>query len=165
METTPDSAVLTRIIRESEISSLMNRYALGLDSLNLNLLSSCFRDPLDVKFAGWNGKERQLSAQSWAEQCLGWIAGFDATQHSFSNLSIDDSKQDAIEATMYASVMHFFAEPGAESYMVGGYYRLVLTKAEIAWKIARWEFTVTWEQGDTMGIRKAMARPQRQWSE
>jgi hypothetical protein len=73
-----------------------------------------------------------------------------ATQHLFANHSADVDGDRAVD-TRYMQARH---QTGAEHYTIGGYYAGNMVRTPAGWRIARYQLTVTFSDGDhrLMGI-------------
>jgi len=128
--------------------------------LDLDTVASCFDDPVEVAFPGWQSP-RTMTPVAWSERCLQLLRGFDASQHFLGNHYVDLRGPDDAHVVTYLRAMHYLADPETPSYEVGGRYEHQLRRTSEGWKISRWGFQIAWEQGDPGAFRVALARPPR----
>ena len=140
--------ILRELLDRSQLSDLMNRYALGLDTRNWELWRSCFVDDLEADFTSiWPGLVVH-GADEWVKQGSSLIEGLDATQHIITNHAHEISG-DRAKTVAYLHAQHVFKNDlGADHNVLAGYYEFHSVRSEDGWRIQKYGLTVTWATGN-----------------
>jgi hypothetical protein len=128
-----------------DIVELMNRYALGVDRRNWPLYRSCFEDRFAIQAEGW---PESMEADEWVDLIRTGIHNYEATQHQMSNHSIEVDGDRAHCITYIRAVHHQPRTTGGSEWVLVGYYDLDLKRHGSGWKIARFNLTTQWSEGN-----------------
>jgi hypothetical protein len=128
-----------------DIIELMNRYALGVDRRDWALYRSCFEDRFAIVAEGWPDA---MDADEWVDIIRQGIHNYAATQHQMSNHTIEVDGDAAHCITYIRAVHHQPKAAGGSQWVLVGYYDLDLTRHDSGWKIARFNLTTWWSEGN-----------------
>lgn len=127
------------------IIDLTTRYALGVDLRDWPLYRACFDDRFEIDAPGW---PETMAADEWVAIIRAGIERYAATHHQMSNHSIEVDG-DRADCIAYVRASHHQPQIEGESpWILVGYYRLALVRREDAWKIARFNLTILWNEGN-----------------
>ena len=133
----------------NEIVTRRYEYALGIDTLDFDLLRSVFTDEITMDFEDYSGQPLQtMAADDWVSGCRVLFTGLDATQHVMSNpmVSIDGT---AATCRMYMKAEHFLRnDQGSMDFALGGYYTDTLRKVDDHWLISGVTLKLFWNRGN-----------------
>src|SRR5664279_1140616 len=100
-----------------EVSNLLTRYALGLDSRDWELLASCFTDDGVADFGEMGGVHN--GSDALVAFCRGVLSGLDASQHLVGSVSIE-CHGDEGSSVCYFQAQHVYkGAEGGDNYLVG----------------------------------------------
>jgi len=137
---------LQRLSDHTDIVNLMNRYALGVDLRDWSLYRSCFEDQFVLDAPGWPAA---MGADEWVDIVRGGILNYEATQHQMSNHSVEVDGHHAECITYVRAVHHQPKVTGDPRWVLVGYYQLGLFRAGPGvWKIAKFNLTTLWNEGN-----------------
>lgn len=141
----------------AEISEVVHRYAIGIDSRDWSLFRSIFPDEIEV-WLGFardpNRALRRRNADKFAQSVTRVISQFAVTQHFLTDYQIELNGNDAV-CVCYMQARHFNPDGkgGQTVWDIGGYYTYHLTRTALGWKIPKYTLTLTWEEGRPPGVR------------
>ncbi len=119
-----------------QISDLLTRYTVAIDTKDWKLLDSCFLPDalLDYTSAPGGIKGQYPDVRKWLEQAL---SVFPMTQHFISNTTVELEGDKARSRTYVINPMGFRNEDGSlHIFTVGGYYNDRLVRTDDGWRIA-----------------------------
>jgi SnoaL-like protein len=152
-----DQEKLQVLFDRAEISEVVHRYAIGIDSRDWKLFRSIFTDEIEV----WLGfatdakpELRRRNADKFTEQAARVITQFAVTQHFLTDYHIEVNRNDAV-CVCYMQARHFNPDGkgGQTVWDIGGYYTYHLTRSASGWKIPKYTLTLTWEENRPPGVR------------
>ena len=139
-----------------EVSNLLTRYALGLDSRDWELLASCFTDDGVADFGEMGGVHN--GSDALVAFCRGVLSGLDASQHLVGSVSIE-CHGDEGSSVCYFQAQHVYkGAEGGDNYLVGGTYRDRLVRTGDGWRIAHRTLEASWFDGNPAVFELAAAR-------
>lgn len=131
------------------IAETMAGFAAGIDTRDWALYRSVFTDQIDVDYRSWRIESYgPMAADAWVARGTRLFPGFDATQHTLSNLRFEI---DGDEATCHAYVRadHYLVNKfGGSMFTIGGMYADRLVRANGGWLICGKKLQVMWSQGN-----------------
>lgn len=136
---------LQAAVDRSEITNLLARYALALDTRDWDLLASCFAPDATFRFA--HAGEASGPAEIIAV-CRRSLEPLDASQHLVGSASID------VHGDLARSSCHFQAQhvreglEGGGLYVVAGTYVDELRRTGAGWQIGHRELRRVWTDGN-----------------
>jgi hypothetical protein len=133
-----------------EISDLLARYGIGLDTRDWALVATCFAPTLQADYPGSGVFD---SYQGWEHMARTTLARCSSTQHLIGNIRISVSG-DRATAQSYAQATHVMNS--GELAVTGTAYDDVLERTGEGWRITKRQMTRLW--GHRSGIR--LAAPQ-----
>ncbi len=148
-------ATVQELLDRADVSAVLHRYCLAIDTKDWALLESCFTEDMEADFRSFAGRETVKGREPWLAAIRSSMAGMDATQHLSGNHS---HKIDGDHATLRADIQAlpmFQNERGDSEYTVGGWYDIELTRTPEGWRIHRYAITVSWHRGNRDLLRQA----------
>lgn len=141
------------LLDKIEVSEVLHRYCLAIDTRDWDLLATCFTDDCEADFRSFGSHEIVHGRDTWIAAVRETIHGLDATHHATTNHMSEIDGDDA-KLTAYIQAMHWLQNDlGDPEYTVGGYYTCALTRLEEGWRIASYSLTVTWQRGNRHILR------------
>ena len=142
----PDSDAWARLTDRLEISDVLIRYAVSLDSRDWAQLATCFTGDAVAEYgelAGRNDGRDEIVAT-----CRHTLEGLDASQHLVGNFVVACDGDEAT-ASCYLHAQHYLVSAnGANTFVVGGTYYDRLVRSPDGWRIAHRRLDVTWTDGN-----------------
>ncbi len=136
---------MTLLQDRAETIDLMNRYALGIDRRDWPLYRSCFEDRFALDAPGW---PESMDADQWVDIVRSGIERYEATQHQMSNHTLEVDG-DRAECVSYIRAVHHQPKAvGGPRWVLVGYYELGLVRNPSGWRIARFNLTIQWNEGN-----------------
>jgi ketosteroid isomerase-like protein len=127
-----------------EISDLLSRYSIAVDSRNLALLDEVFTEDVQCVFQTGSGNGRDAVRDfMWSV-----LKHLTATQHNITS-SVVTASGDEAEGTSYLVVQHLrTGAEGGETFAMGGTYYDRFRRENGAWRIYRRELIGSWRSGN-----------------
>ncbi|MCZ6463751.1 MAG: nuclear transport factor 2 family protein [Proteobacteria bacterium] len=119
-----------------QISDLLTRYTVAIDTKDWELLDTCFLPDATLDYTSAPGgiKGTYPDVRKWLEQAL---SVFPMTQHFISNTTVELEGDKARSRTYVINPMGFRNEDGSlHIFTVGGYYNDRLVRTDDGWRIA-----------------------------
>ncbi|NWK99136.1 hypothetical protein DM806_26455 [Sphingobium lactosutens] len=130
--------LLQRLAAHQEITTLLHRYARGIDRCDEATLLSVWAESAEANYgSGWE------DARDWCRGVLGRLRSMTATMHALSNIIID-IEGDRASAETYCQAYHLL--PGPQRMIVGGRYLDALKRTPQGWKIHRRRYVMDWNE-------------------
>jgi len=136
---------------------LVQRWCLGVDTLNWKLYRSAFADEVQMEFPD-PSSPGVISSKSWRVE--DWVAvarrleGFDATQHYLSNFIYHINGASAQVSSYLAAEHHL----GPDYFTLGGRSTYSLERRSDDWKVVKVALAPWWMRGDQALLAKAGER-------
>lgn len=141
---TPAEDLISRLIDQGDVVTVVLRYATALDTKDWPLLETCFTEAAHIDYN--TGVEYDRA--EFVLHCQDGLTPMLATQHSISN-HVVEVDGDTARATAYVHAHHVKAH--AEDFVVEGVYRDELIRTPEGWRISDREFVPTWKVGSFKG--------------
>lgn len=150
---------MTRLLLDrADISQVMHRYCMAVDTRDWDLLASCFTDDLEADFRSFGAKEPVTGRAAWIDAVRGTVGGLDATQHLTAN-HMHRIDGDEAHLTAYLQAVHWLQnDVGDAEYTIGGRYDCDLRRTDEGWRIRRYRLSVTWQRGNRHILRLGQRR-------
>ena len=138
-------AALTRLIAKDAITEVLNRFARGADSANLDLIRSVYWPEATDDHGNFSG-----NAMEFAEHAMGVLKTFRTTMHLLTNVTIDfpGAHQADVQCCFYAYHEHLPGADGAPAMVtvVGGRYIDRFEERDGEWRILKRVVTMDWNE-------------------
>jgi ketosteroid isomerase-like protein len=146
MATQAPSGSLSTVADRLEITEVLYRYAMALDSHDWEGLKSVFTPDAVADFLDLGGVNEGLDAIT--ALIAGVLSGLDASQHLIGcPLATVDG--DTATATCYLQAQHVFkGAPGGDHFLVGGTYVDRLVRTADGWRIVHRTLHASWMDGN-----------------
>ena len=126
------------------IEQVLNRYVIGLDTLNIPLMRNCFTDDAHVEIPGAGVQ----SPDEYAAICEHSLPGLDATHHQLGPITVEVTG-DTARAHCYLTAQHVLHSAGADCLLtIGAWYDDELVRTRESWKISKRVGTAVWLDGN-----------------
>jgi hypothetical protein len=136
---------------------LVQRWCLGVDTLDWKLYRSAFADKVQMEFPD-PSSPGVISSQLWRAEDWVTVArrleGFDATQHHLSNFVYHVDGASA-EVSAYLVAEHHL---GPDHFTLGGRSTYCLERSGEDWKVVKVALAPWWTKGDQVLLAKAGER-------
>ena len=145
------------------IAETMARFAAGIDTRDWILYRSVFTEHIDVDYRSWRLESYgPMAADAWVARGTRLFPGFDATQHSLSNLRFE-IEGDTTTCHAYVRADHYLVNNFGDSmFTIGGIYSDRLVRTGSGWLISGKTLKVLWSQGNkhimTLAAERAAER-------
>ena len=132
--------LLRRVADRQDITTLLHRYARGIDRCDETTLLSVWAEGAQVDYGlGWEDAGR------WCRGVLGRLRPMTITMHALSNIIID-LDGDGARAETYCQAYHLL--PDKQRMIVGGRYLDALVRTSDGWKIRLRRYVMDWNETD-----------------
>ena len=140
---------LQQLLDRMEITDLVNRVAVAVDSRDWEGVRSCFADEVEVDYTSLNGgAPATVRADDLVAGWRGGLSGFEATQHIVTNHVIAIEGDEAT-CRAYVHATHLLAARfGDPLWKVAGSYTYRLQRTPVGWKARAMTFSATWGEGN-----------------
>lgn len=129
----------------AEIEEAQYRYALGIDSKDVDLLISAFDETISAKYIPGNTME-DIPSASLAQGIIDNFVTKGATTQHFMNVMRIEIDGDTASATTYLRATHVVE--GTPNYIVGGRYDNTYVRTESGWRIKTVQLTYEYEENE-----------------
>jgi hypothetical protein len=145
-----------------ELTELLSRFAMGLDTCDWAMYRSVFTEEFELDYSSWRPEHLgPRRADDWVERATRLFPGLTASRHALSNLLVTFDPDDADAATVSANVCadHVLVDGDAtEVFTLNGRYDDRCVRTDDGWRIAGKRLTVLWATGDRDVLARAAAR-------
>lgn len=140
--------LMRAIADRQEITTLLHRYARGVDRCDAATLLSVWADGATANYgSGWT------DAVEWSRGVLERLAAMTRTMHALSNIIIDLDGDEA-RAETYCQAYHLLpGEDGPHRMIVGGRYLDRLVRTAAGWRIQKRTYVMDWNETDPSTAR------------
>jgi 3-phenylpropionate/cinnamic acid dioxygenase small subunit len=151
-----DSDPWMQLTDRAEISDVLIRYAVSLDSRDWPQLATCFTEDAVADYGELAG--RNDGRDDIVATCRHTLEGLDASQHFVGNFVVA-SDGDVATASCYLHAQHYLVSAsGTNTFVVAGTYYDRLIRSPLGWRIAHRRLEVTWTDGNAGIFAEAAAR-------
>ncbi|MEV8546498.1 nuclear transport factor 2 family protein [Streptomyces sp. NPDC051572] len=136
---------IQELLDKQDITALLHRYSLALDTRDWALLETCFRADAVFVTDGFEPCDGFPVIRQAIETALG---GLDQSQHYLTNVLVS-LDVDTATVTSYLQAQHVRrSAQGDPNYVVAGIYRDEVVRTASGWYFARRTLQVTWTEGN-----------------
>ncbi len=139
---------LQTLLDRAEISDVIHRYAMAIDTRDWKLFRTCFTDDVVADATSFIPDLVVTGADEWVAWVAAGINGLDATQHIITNHA-HDIEGDSAKCSSYMHAQHVLKNDlGSDQYLLAGHYNYHMARTPDGWKIKSYVVTVSWASGN-----------------
>ncbi|MCG7633588.1 MULTISPECIES: nuclear transport factor 2 family protein [Gordonia] len=143
------------------LTSLLARFARGIDLRDWALYRSVFTDEIDIDYSSYRaGNAGHFRADDWVQRGRMLFPGLAASQHFMSNFDIDvDPAAGTGRVVTYVRAEHVLPNTAGDAvFTIGGYYTDDVVRVDGEWRICVKRLTVLWNSGNPQVLTMARER-------
>lgn len=137
-------AALQKLLDVQEIQTILSKYVIAVDTLELGLFDDCFTADAIIDLANTG----VFTRDTYRDLCRQMLPALDATQHQLG-LPVIDVRGDRAFSRCYFIAQHARNSLAPRPFvLIGGWYDDELARVDGRWYITRREGTAAWFDGN-----------------